>query len=42
MLVIYCSGSWQLISCRQDLKAAWRHAHKLQHLTGLRHFVGRL
>ena len=42
MLVIISANNWQLISCRQDVKAAWRFAHFLQWRSGVRHYVGRI
>jgi len=42
MLVIVRKGQAELIRCRQDAKAAWRHAHTLMYRTGVAHWVGRL
>jgi hypothetical protein len=42
MLVIYRQGTWQLIHSPQDLKAAWRLAHKLQWFSKVPHYVGRV
>ncbi len=42
MLVIIRANDWRLIDCKQDIKAAWRYAHKLAHLSGAAHWVGRL
>lgn len=41
MIVIVRSGQAELIGCRQDVKAAWRHAHALTWGTGIAHWVGR-
>lgn len=41
MIVIIRQGSWELIRCKQDAKAAWRYAHKLMYETGCYHWVGR-
>jgi len=42
MLVIYRQGDWQLIQSPQDIKAAWRLAHKLQWFSKVPHYVGRV
>lgn len=42
MFVIYRQGTWQLIQSPQDLKAAWRLAHKLQWFSKVPHYVGRV
>ena len=42
MLVIYRQGAWQLIQSPQDLKAAWRLAHKLQWFSKVPYYVGRI
>jgi hypothetical protein len=34
MIVIIRQDSFELIRCKQDIKAAWRYAHKLIRETG--------
>jgi hypothetical protein len=42
MLVIYRQGAHELLKAPQDLKAAWRLAHKLQWFSKVPHYVGRV
>jgi hypothetical protein len=42
MLIIVRANQAELISCRQDIKAAWRLAYALTWKTKVYHWVGRL
>jgi hypothetical protein len=41
MLIIVRANDWQLIRCRQDIKAAWRFAYALAWQSGVNHWVGK-
>jgi hypothetical protein len=42
MIIIYCSGQFELIKAPQDIQEAWDLADKLTLESGVQHYVGRV